>query len=159
MYINENLSQKDIDVIANAEDDYSFQVALASALNKERLNALDYEPILIEMANEGTFLGQGVQLAVYEIAGLVNLHFGNLCYRAYYKEEGITKSNLEYAKTWGELLEALAERAKTADDFINLASCVQMKFAAFEDRNEASAFACMHYKNAINQLDLSLIHI
>lgn len=147
------MNTKDIQAIANANRSYTFEQLLTAALNKDRLDALDYEPILIEMAKKNTFQGQAVSLKVHTIASMVNLHFGNLCYLAYYKEEGITKNNLEYAATWGELMEALAERAETATDYINLASCVQMKFAAFEDRNDAEIFASTHYENAIERMD------
>jgi hypothetical protein len=148
-----NFSTEQITVIANTDNSYLFQDALNEAFNKDRLDALDFEPILIEMANEGTFRGQAYQLKVGDVADMVNNNFGNLCYRAYYKEAGITKSNIEYAKTWGELLEALAEKAETAVDYINLACGVQLQFAAFEDRNEAEKFANTHYKNALNEIN------
>ena len=122
-------------------------------MDKDRLDALDYEPILIEMSKENTFQKESFNLPIHTIASTINLHFGNLCYRAYYKEEGITKTAVEYGTTWGELLEALAERAETALDYINLASCAQMQFAAFEDRDDAEIFARTHYENAIERID------
>jgi hypothetical protein len=148
-----NLTKEQIAAIANANSGFTFEQLLTSALDKDRLDALDYEPILIEMSKENTFQKESFNLPIHTIASTINLHFGNLCYRAYYKEEGITKTAVEYRTTWGELLEALAERAETALDYINLASCAQMQFAAFEDRNDAEIFARTHYENAIERID------
>jgi hypothetical protein len=146
-------NEADIAALTKADSSYEFGEALEEALEKEQLDALDYEPLLIEMAKENTLKGQSFHLSITHLAGLVNLHFGNLCHRAYYGEEGITKTNLEYAATWGELVTALAERAKKVDDYINLASCIQMKFTAFEDRVECEQFANENYYRAIEEMD------
>ncbi|MFK7947106.1 MAG: hypothetical protein AB8G11_05930, partial [Saprospiraceae bacterium] len=151
--IKVGFNEADIAALTKADSSYEFGEALEKALEKEQLDALDYEPLLIEMSNENTLKGQSFNLSISNLAGLVNLHFGNLCHRAYYGEEGITKTNLEYAATWGELVTALAERAKKADDYINLASCIQMKFSAFEDRAECEQFANENYYRAIEEMD------
>jgi hypothetical protein len=151
--IKVGLSEEDITALTEADSDYNFSEILKEALDKDQLDALDYEPLLIEMAKENTFKGKAFNLDLATIAGWVNQHFGNLCYRAYYKEEGITKSNLEYAATWGELVKALAERAETGTDYINVASCVQMQFTAFEDKEECKQFAHENYSKAIDAMD------
>ena len=133
-----------------AENTYEFENAFRAALEIDgQIDALVIEPYLSEMVYEEEFLGSSFELELSNLIGLVNRYFGNLCYRAYYKEEGITKTTAEYATTWGKLLEALAERAETAVDYIELASCVQMQFAAFKDRGNAESFASTHYENAI----------
>jgi hypothetical protein len=146
-------SEEDIAVLTETNSDYEFDQALKKGLGKARLDALDYEPILIEIATKNTLQGQSFNLSVATIAGWVNLHFGNLCYRAYCKEEGITKTNFEYAATWGQLMTALAERAETYVDYINMASCIQMQFTAFEDKEECIQFAHENYKKAIEVMD------
>ncbi len=146
-------SEEDIAVLTETNSGFEFEEALKKALGKAQLDALDYEPILIEMVNKNTLQGQSFNMSVATIAGWVNLHFGNLCYRAYYKEEGITKSNFEYAATWGKLVTTLAERAETDVDYINVASCVQMQFTAFEDKDECMQFAHENYSNAIDAMD------
>lgn len=151
--IKVGLNEADIAALTKADSSYQFGEALEEALNKEQLDALDYEPLLIEMANENTLKGQSFNLPISHLAGLVNLYFGNLCYRAYRGEEGITKTNLEYAATWGELVTALAERAAMASDHINVASCIQMKFTAFEDRAECEQFANENYAYAIDEMN------
>lgn len=147
------LSEEDITALTEADSGYNFSEILQEALDKDQLDALDYEPLLIEMAKENTLKGKAFNLDLATIAGWVNQHFGNLCYRAYYKEEGITKTNLEYAATWGELVTALAERAETGTDYINVASCVQMQFTAFEDKEECKQFAHQNYSKAIDAMD------
>jgi hypothetical protein len=147
------LSEEDITALTEADSGYNFSEILQEALDKDQLDALDYEPLLIEMAKENTLKGKAFNLDLATIAGWVNQHFGNLCYRAYYKEEGITKTNLEYAATWGELVTALAERAETGTDYINVASCVQMQFTAFEDKEECKQFAHQNYYKAIDAMD------
>ena len=147
------LSEEDITALTEADSGYNFSEILQEALDKDQLDALDYEPLLIEMAKENTLKGKAFNLDLATIAGWVNQHFGNLCYRAYYKEEGITKTNLEYAATWGELVTALAERAETGTDYINVASCVQMQFTAFEDKEECKQFAHENYSKAIEAMD------
>ena len=79
------MTQENITVLTAVTDGYEFQLALEKALNKEQLDALDYEPLLVEMATNNTIEGQVINLPLYEIASLVNMHLGNLCYRAYYK--------------------------------------------------------------------------
>ena len=139
------MTKENITALTEATSIYKFQIALETALNKEQLDALDYEPLLVEMATNNTIEGQAINLPLFEIASMVNMHFGNLCYRAYYKEEGITKTNIEYAVLWGELVTKLAERAETATDYCVLGSCVQMQFAPFEDRVECEQFASENY--------------
>jgi hypothetical protein len=151
--IKVGLSEEDITALTEADSGYNFSEILQEALDKDQLDALDYEPLLIEMAKENTLKGKAFNLDLATIAGWVNQHFGNLCYRAYYKEEGITKTNLEYAATWGELVTALAERAETDTDYINVASCVQMQFTAFEDKEECIQFAHENYSKAIDAMD------
>ena len=151
--IKVGLSEEDITALTEADSGYNFSEILQEALDKDQLDALDYEPLLIEMAKENTLKGKAFNLDLATIAGWVNQHFGNLCYRAYYKEEGITKTNLEYAATWGELVTALAERAETGTDYINVASCVQMQFTAFEDKEECKQFAHQNYSKAIDAMD------
>ena len=151
--IKVGLSEEDITALTEADSGYNFSEILQEALDKDQLDALDYEPLLIEMAKENTLKGKAFNLDLATIAGWVNQHFGNLCYRAYYKEEGITKTNLEYAATWGELVTALAERAETGTDYINVASCVQMQFTAFEDKEECKQFAHENYSKAIDAMD------
>lgn len=151
--IKVGLSEEDITALTEADSGYKFSEILQEALEKDQLDALDYEPLLIEMAKENTLKGKAFKLDLATIAGWVNQHFGNLCYRAYYGEEGITKTNLEYAATWGELVTALAERAETDTDYINVASCVQMKFTAFEDNDECKQFAHENYSKAIEAMD------
>lgn len=151
--IKVGLSEEDITALTQADSGYNFSEILQEALDKDQLDALDYEPLLIEMAKESTLKGKAFNLDLATIAGWVNQHFGNLCYRAYYKEEGITKTNLEYAATWGELVTALAERAETDVDYINVASCVQMQFTAFEDKDECKRFAHENYSKAIDAMD------
>jgi len=151
--IKVGLSDEDITALTEADRGYNFSEILQEALDKDQLDALDYEPLLIEMAKENTLKGKAFNLDLATIAGWVNQHFGNLCYRAYYKEEGITKTNLEYAATWGELVTALAERAETGTDYINVASCVQMQFTAFEDKEECKQFAHENYSKAIDAID------
>ena len=147
------ISSTDIAAVANAKSNYLFQKALKKLLKKDDLDALDFEPILIELATKNTFRGLPVQLQVDDIAALVNIHLGNLCYRAYYKEDGIPRTLIDYANTWGELLTVLAKRAKSASDYIELACCVQLQFAAFEDRAECEQFANENYYYAIEELD------
>ena len=151
--IKVGLSEEDITALTEADSGYNFSEILQEALDKDQLDALDFEPLLIEMAKENTLKGKAFNLDLATIAGWVNQHFGNLCYRAYYKEEGITKTNLEYAATWGELVTALAERAETGTDYINVASCVQMQFTAFEDKEECKQFAHENYSKAIDAMD------
>jgi len=150
--IKVGLSEEDITALTEADSGYKFSEILQEALDKDQLDALDYEPLLIEMAKENTLKGKAFNLDLATIAGWVNQHFGNLCYRAYYGEEGITKTNLEYAATWGELVTALAERAETDTDYINVASCIQMKFTAFEDKEECIQFAHENYSKAIDAM-------
>lgn len=151
--IKVGLSEQDITALTEADSGYNFSEILQEALDKDQLDALDYEPLLIEMAKENTLKGKAFNLDLATIAGWVNQHFGNLCYRAYYKEEGITKTNLDYAATWGELVTALAERAETGTDYINVASCVQMQFTAFEDKEKCKQFAHENYSKAIDTMD------
>ncbi len=151
--IKVSLSEEDIAALTETDQGFKFYEILQEALNKDQLDALDFEPLLIEMAKENTLKGKAYNLDLATIAGWVNQHFGNLSYRAYYKEEGITKTNLEYAVIWGELVTALAERAESAEDHINLASCIQMQFTAFEDRVECEQFANENYYSAIETLD------
>ena len=146
-------SEEEITAINDADSGYLWNMALSKALNKERLDALDLEPILIEMAEEETFQDEPFNLPLFELVSNINEKFGNLCQRASYGEDGITKTATEYAVTWGELLETLSYRAETATDYINLASSIQMQFAPFEDRTEAESFASMHYENAIERMD------
>ena len=147
------MTQENITVLTALTNGYEFQLALEKALNKEQLDALDYEPLLVEMATNNTIEGQEINLPLYEIASMVNMHLGNLCYRAYYKEEGISKTNIEYAILWSELVTKLAQRAETATDYCVLGSCVQMQFAAFEDRVECEQFANENYYYAIEAMD------
>ncbi len=147
------MTKENITALTAATSGYKFQIALETALNKKQLDALDYEPLLVEMATNNTIEGQAINLPLFEIASMVNMHFGNLCYRAYYKEEGITKTNIEYAVLWGELVTKLAERAETATDYCVLGSCVQMQFAPFEDRVECEQFANENYYYAIEAMD------
>ena len=147
------MTKENITALTAVTDGYEFQLALEKALNKEQLDALDYEPLLVEMATNNTIEGQVINLPLYEIASLVNMHLGNLCYRAYYKEEGISKTNIEYAILWSELVTKLAERAETATDYCILGSCIQMQFAPFEDRVECEQFANENYYKAIEAMD------
>jgi hypothetical protein len=151
--MNTNFKKDIITALTDATSGYKFQIALETALHKERLDALDYEPILDEMAKENTLQGQVFNLPLYELASMINIHFGNLCYRAYYKEEGISKTHTEYSILWGELVTVLAARAEKAEDYICLGSCVQIQFVAFEFRAEAIQFANENYDYAIEAMD------
>jgi hypothetical protein len=151
--IKVGLSEEDITALTEADSGYDFSEILTQALDKDQLDALDYEPLLIEMAKENTLKGKAFNLDLMTVASWVNQHFGNLCYRAYYKEDGISKTTMEYKTIWGELVTAIAERAESANDYINLASCVQMQFTAFEDEAECKQFAHENYYLAIEALD------
>ena len=151
---NNGLSKEDVTALTETDSGYEFSQSLAKALGKEHVDALDYEPILIEMANENTICGHPIKLPVFKVAGDVNNIFGELCHRAHYnEEEKITKTSADYQRIWGELVTALAARAETATDYINLACCMQMQFAAFEDRDEGMQFANENYYKAIEMMD------
>jgi hypothetical protein len=59
--MNNNLhtiTKESIAALLEAKNGYRFQMALQKALNKDRLDAMDYEPILVEMTKENTLQGQ-----------------------------------------------------------------------------------------------------
>lgn len=62
------MTKENITALTAATSGYKFQIALETALNKEQLDALDYEPLLVEMAKNNTIEGQLMNLPFYEIA-------------------------------------------------------------------------------------------
>ena len=51
------MTKENITALTAATSGYKFQIALETALNKEQLDALDYEPLLVEMAKNNTIEG------------------------------------------------------------------------------------------------------
>jgi len=51
------MTKENITALTAATSGYKFQIALETALNKEQLDALDYEPLLVEMATNNTIEG------------------------------------------------------------------------------------------------------
>ncbi len=106
----------------------------------EENSLLKLESILTELVTKGTFQGKESVYTLIETIQEINRTFGSLCWFADREPFDGIKSLEYYSTKWGDLLEALKEKAVLSSEFRTLGENIQSEYQPFFDGNKAKEF-------------------
>jgi hypothetical protein len=114
---------------------------------------LELESILTELVVEGTFQGKESAYTLIETIEQINRTFGQLCWFSDREPFDGINSLEYYSMKWGELLEALKEKAVLSIEFRTLGDNIHSDYHAFFDGNKAKEFTEETYTLGIEKAD------